>query len=158
MSRCAPPADDTLVYQSVHSTPPRRPSAGVSRYDTLPLTMLSRTPTDSSAISAGPISPQEVAAYTSSRWPWITSSVDSDDREKTALVAGKGSDTQEVTMKPWEGWRVVLLGSWFNVLLLLLPASWIIDFLSEKSRTIVFTFSILSMVPLVKLHDLQFES
>jgi hypothetical protein len=111
MSRCAPPADDTLVYQSVHSTPPRRPSAGVSRYDTLPLTMLSRTPTDSSAISAGPISPQEVAAHTSSRWPWTTSSVDSDDREKTALVAGKGNDTQEVTMKPWEGWRVVLLGS-----------------------------------------------
>ncbi|KAH9058383.1 Sodium/calcium exchanger protein-domain-containing protein [Lactarius vividus] len=56
-------------------------------------------------------------------------------------------------MKPWEGWRVVFFGSWLNILLLFLPASWIVESLSEESHSLVFAFCVLSMIPLVKLHD-----
>ncbi|KAF8486151.1 Sodium/calcium exchanger protein-domain-containing protein [Russula ochroleuca] len=72
-----------------------------------------------------------------------------------ALVTDeKQHELPKVSLKPWEGWRVVLLSSWFNLLLFFLPASWTVDSLSERSHTIVFTFCILSMIPLVKLHDL----
>ncbi|KAH8994882.1 Sodium/calcium exchanger protein-domain-containing protein [Lactarius akahatsu] len=54
-------------------------------------------------------------------------------------------------MKPWEGWRVVFFGSWLNILLLFLPASWIVESLSEESHSLVFAFCVLSMIPL--LHD-----
>ncbi|KAH9037868.1 Sodium/calcium exchanger protein-domain-containing protein [Lactarius pseudohatsudake] len=56
-------------------------------------------------------------------------------------------------MKPWEGWRVVFFGSWLNILLLFLPASWIVESLSEESHSLVFALCVLSMIPLVKLHD-----
>ncbi|KAH9031068.1 Sodium/calcium exchanger protein-domain-containing protein [Lactarius hengduanensis] len=54
-------------------------------------------------------------------------------------------------MKPWEGWRVVFFGSWLNILLLFLPASWIVESLSEESHSLVFALCVLSMIPL--LHD-----
>ncbi|KDQ53203.1 hypothetical protein JAAARDRAFT_210152 [Jaapia argillacea MUCL 33604] len=57
--------------------------------------------------------------------------------------------------KAWHtGWRVIVLGSWFNILLVLIPASWVLDITLDDSSAIVFIFCILSMIPLVKLHDL----
>lgn len=147
-------ADNTIFYQSVHSTPPRRPSAGVFRHDSLPLPTLSRTQSDYPAISPGPISHKEASSDRSFLWPWNKPAVDFDDREKVALVTDEKHELPTVSMKPWEGWRVVLFSSWFNLLLFLLPAAWTIDALSKKSHTIVFTFCILSMIPLVKLHGL----
>lgn len=89
----------------------------------------------------------------SSLWPWNNSVVEFDDREKMGLVTDERRDSPKASMKPWEGWRVVFLGSWLNVLLLFLPASWIIESLSEESYSLIFAFCILSMIPLVKLHD-----
>jgi len=112
MSRYAPPADDTLFYQSIHSTPPRRPSAGVSRHDSLPLPTLSGARTDSSAIISTDPSihkPEGIRRDTSFLWPWLKPAVDFDDRE--ALFTDDRRDSRKVSMKPWEGWRVVLLGS-----------------------------------------------
>ena len=112
MSHYAPPLDNTIFYQSIHSTPPRRPSAGVSRHDSLPLPTLSRSQTEFSSTSAGPsLSYQGVASDTSLLWPWHKPAVDFDDREKMALVTDERHDLPKVSMRPWEGWRVVLLGS-----------------------------------------------
>ncbi|KAH7925491.1 hypothetical protein BV22DRAFT_1064850 [Leucogyrophana mollusca] len=52
------------------------------------------------------------------------------------------------------GWKVIVLGSWLNVLLLLIPVSWTLSFVMKDSPMLVFIFCILSMIPLVKLHDL----
>ncbi|KAK7691087.1 hypothetical protein QCA50_006190 [Cerrena zonata] len=57
-------------------------------------------------------------------------------------------------MKPWHGWEHVVLGSWFNLLFLLIPASWILMLATDNTHSIVFAFCVLSMIPLVKLHDL----
>ncbi|KAJ7773311.1 Sodium/calcium exchanger protein-domain-containing protein [Mycena metata] len=51
------------------------------------------------------------------------------------------------------GWRLILLGSWLNILMIFLPISCILDITHPKSRGLVFIFSVLSLVPLVKFHD-----
>ena len=109
MSRYSTSADNTIFYQSIHSTPPRRPSAGVSRHDSLPLPTLSITQSELSTISPGPIS-QEMSGR-SFLWPWNKPAVDFDDREKMALVTDEKHELPKVFMKPWEGWRVVLFSS-----------------------------------------------
>lgn len=164
MSHYAQSADNTISYQYVHSTPPRRPSAGVSRCEPLPLPQppppLSRT--NQGTITDFSTSPLAVPTASTRRgfgsnmsflWPWNSPVVDFDDREKMALVTDERHNSPKVSMKPWQGWRVVFLGSWLNILLLFLPASWIVESLSEGSHTLVFTLCILSMIPLVKLHD-----
>lgn len=111
MSRYPTSADNTIFYQSIHSTPPRRPSAGVSRHDSLPLPTLSITQPEYPTISPGPSSRQEVST-SSFLWPWHKPAVDFDDREKMALVTDeKQHELPKVSMKPWEGWRVILFSS-----------------------------------------------
>ncbi|KAH7884327.1 Sodium/calcium exchanger protein-domain-containing protein [Phlebopus sp. FC_14] len=58
-------------------------------------------------------------------------------------------------MRMWEGWKVIVCCSWFNVLLILIPVSWVLSSVMGKHHKLVFTFSTLSMIPLVKLHDLS---
>jgi hypothetical protein len=112
MSRYPNSADNTIFYQSVHSTPPRRPSAGVFRHDSLPLPALSRTQSDYPAmISPGPSSQKEASSDRSFPWPWNKPAIDFDDREKVALVTDEKHELPKVFMKPWEGWRVVLFSS-----------------------------------------------
>ncbi|PFH53003.1 hypothetical protein AMATHDRAFT_1728 [Amanita thiersii Skay4041] len=52
------------------------------------------------------------------------------------------------------GWRTVVFGSWLNLLLVLLPISWALSITMKSSQGVVFAFCILSLVPLVKVHDL----
>jgi hypothetical protein len=111
MSHCPTSADSTIFYQSIHSTPPRRPSAGVYRHDSLPLPTLSRTQSDYPAISPGPGSHNEASNNRLFFWPWNKPAVDFDDREKVALVTEEKHELPKVSMKPWEGWRVVLFSS-----------------------------------------------
>ncbi|KAG1840728.1 Sodium/calcium exchanger protein-domain-containing protein [Suillus subalutaceus] len=76
--------------------------------------------------------------------------------EESGPPSGGG---KELVSKPtahiWQGWRIIVFGSWFNLLLLLIPVSWTLSFVLEKHHKLIFTFSILSMIPLVKLHDLS---
>ncbi|KAJ7274366.1 hypothetical protein B0H12DRAFT_394158 [Mycena haematopus] len=51
------------------------------------------------------------------------------------------------------GWRIVLMGSWLNILMIFIPISYIMGFTYPTSRGYVFIFSVLSLVPLVKFHD-----
>ena len=111
MSRYPTSADNTIFYQSVHSTPPRRPSAGVFRHDSLPLPTLSRTQSDYPAISPGPSSHTGASSDKSFFWPWNKPAVDFDDRERVALVTDEKHELPKLSMKPWEGWRVVLFSS-----------------------------------------------
>ncbi|KAJ7158732.1 Sodium/calcium exchanger protein-domain-containing protein [Mycena filopes] len=53
------------------------------------------------------------------------------------------------------GWRLLLMGSWLNILMIFLPLSCILDIAHPKSRGLVFIFSVLSLVPLVKFHDVS---
>ena len=115
MSHYARSDENTISYQYIHSTPPRRPSAGVSRCDppTLP-PPLSRTNTE---FSPSPITipinstRRGFGSNMSFLWPWNDPVVDFDDREKMALVTDERRVLPKVSMKPWEGWRVVFLGS-----------------------------------------------
>jgi hypothetical protein len=111
MSPNAPLADNALFYQSVHSTPPRRLSAGVSRRDSLTLTTLSRMQTESSTTTVCPSSYHASGAGgdASSSWQWHRPAIDFDDREK--LVTHERRSLAKVSMRFWEGWKVVLFGS-----------------------------------------------
>ncbi|TFK40399.1 Sodium/calcium exchanger protein-domain-containing protein [Crucibulum laeve] len=54
----------------------------------------------------------------------------------------------------FRGWQVILLGSWFNVLLLLLPISRIVSPTVADPHALVFSCCILALIPLVRIHDL----
>ncbi|KAF8558141.1 hypothetical protein OG21DRAFT_1433827 [Imleria badia] len=71
--------------------------------------------------------------------------VDSENVARNAMKPG---------MRMWEGWKVIICCSWLNVLLLLMPVSWILTSVMGRHHKMVFIFCILSMIPLVKLHDL----
>ncbi|EGN98612.1 hypothetical protein SERLA73DRAFT_73232 [Serpula lacrymans var. lacrymans S7.3] len=68
-------------------------------------------------------------------------------------ISERGQSAADVT-SIWHGWRLIVFGSWLNVLLFLIPVSWIIGLDLDESHTLVFILSVLSMIPLVKLHDL----
>ncbi|KAF8149896.1 Sodium/calcium exchanger protein-domain-containing protein [Crassisporium funariophilum] len=53
-----------------------------------------------------------------------------------------------------KGWRVILLGSWLNVLLVLIPVSWTLTVVMKESYGLTFGLCILALIPLVRLHDL----
>ena len=113
MSHYAQSEENTISYQYTHSTPPRRPSAGVSRYDSVPLPApLPRTDFSPSPLTI-PIGStrRRFGSNMSFFWRWNNSVVEFDDREKMALVTDEGHDSPKASMKPWEGWRVVFLGS-----------------------------------------------
>lgn len=54
----------------------------------------------------------------------------------------------------FQGWKVILLGSWLNIFLVMLPISWTVSFVMEKAYGLMFVLSLLALIPLVKLHDL----
>ncbi|KAF5327153.1 hypothetical protein D9619_004894 [Psilocybe cf. subviscida] len=68
----------------------------------------------------------------------------------------KSSATQPRTrlQSMFLGWRVVV-GSWFNVLLVLIPLAWTTTWTLKSSHSLTFTFCILAMIPLVRLHELS---
>lgn len=70
-------------------------------------------------------------------------------REKGATPSTGGAWTGHL-----QGWRVILFGSWLNVLLFLIPVSWTLNIMEEKIHSLIFAFCILALVPLVRLHDL----
>ncbi|KAJ7364069.1 hypothetical protein DFH08DRAFT_265638 [Mycena albidolilacea] len=51
------------------------------------------------------------------------------------------------------GWRIVLMGSWLNILMIFIPISYIVGFIYPGSGHLIFIFSVLSLIPLVKFHD-----
>ncbi|KAJ7170711.1 Sodium/calcium exchanger protein-domain-containing protein [Mycena crocata] len=51
------------------------------------------------------------------------------------------------------GWRLILMGSWLNILMIFIPISCIMNITHPESRDLIFIFSLLSLIPLVKFHD-----
>ncbi|KAG9224667.1 hypothetical protein CCMSSC00406_0002182 [Pleurotus cornucopiae] len=56
--------------------------------------------------------------------------------------------------KHFLGWKLLVLGSWLNVLLFLLPVAWVIGWAVPEWASVVFACCILGLIPLVKLHEL----
>lgn len=60
---------------------------------------------------------------------------------------------------PWHhGWKTALFGTYFNIFLLLIPASIALHSSVREADSIVFLFCILSLIPLIRLHDLATAS
>ncbi|KAJ3850339.1 hypothetical protein EV368DRAFT_75208 [Lentinula lateritia] len=53
----------------------------------------------------------------------------------------------------FKGWRLLLFGSWFNVLLCLIPVACIFNITMTEYHGLVFMFCLLSLLPLVKIHE-----
>ncbi|KAJ3900016.1 hypothetical protein F5879DRAFT_993246 [Lentinula edodes] len=53
----------------------------------------------------------------------------------------------------FKGWRLLLFGSWFNVLLCLIPVACIFSITMTEYHGLVFMFCLLSLLPLVKIHE-----
>ncbi|KAF8806980.1 hypothetical protein BYT27DRAFT_7190690 [Phlegmacium glaucopus] len=54
----------------------------------------------------------------------------------------------------FHGWRVVVV-SWLNVLLVLIPLSWAMTLSMKNTHSLTFIFCVLALIPLVRLHDLS---
>ncbi|TFK50122.1 hypothetical protein OE88DRAFT_1736398 [Heliocybe sulcata] len=74
--------------------------------------------------------------------------------EKGGAAQVKSRPARRPAKHPWDGWKVIILDSWLNLLLFLIPVSWILEFTLLGSSALIFIFCVLSMIPLVKLHDL----
>ncbi|KAI0049769.1 hypothetical protein FA95DRAFT_1556468 [Auriscalpium vulgare] len=88
-------------------------------------------------------------------WPW-TRPGENEQRqaEEASLVHKDSRKPTKPAVPALHGWRIVLL-SWFNILLVFLPASWILDSLLQNSHRLTFASCTLAMMPLVRLHDLS---
>ena len=72
-------------------------------------------------------------------------------RNSTFRSFGIGKDTSNLRPPPLgECMMNILKYSWLNVLLLLIPVAWAMEF-SHKSDTLIFVFSFLSILPLAAL-------
>ncbi|KAH6909098.1 Sodium/calcium exchanger protein-domain-containing protein [Coprinopsis sp. MPI-PUGE-AT-0042] len=80
----------------------------------------------------------------------------SESREQ--LVSNAGADRPAQAAGSWarhfQGWKLILFGSWLNILLFMIPAAWAAQVLFEEVHGLAFAFCILGLIPLVKLHDL----
>ncbi|KAH8099931.1 Sodium/calcium exchanger protein-domain-containing protein [Cristinia sonorae] len=79
---------------------------------------------------------------------------DSEKNASASPIKGAEGGEKKPKMRACQGWQLVFLGSWLNVLIILIPASWALQIATEESHTLIFIFCVLSMIPLVKLHDL----
>ncbi|ESK94695.1 sodium calcium [Moniliophthora roreri MCA 2997] len=53
----------------------------------------------------------------------------------------------------FQGWQMIILGSWLNLLFIAVPAAWTIAITMEEYHGLVFIFCILALIPLVKIHE-----
>ncbi|KAG1743446.1 hypothetical protein EDB19DRAFT_1827345 [Suillus lakei] len=160
MSSEPSPGSTTLDILRAYSYPPSPSSPDATSVNRPPDINLSVQPPDSrlSSISYSPTSilftadknlklgPSET---NESPFRWNLPSPE-EPEESGPPGDGKGQGS-EPTAHIWQGWRVVVFGSWFNVLLLLIPVSWTLSFVLEKHHKVIFIFSTMSMIPLVKL-------
>ncbi|KAL0061949.1 hypothetical protein AAF712_011233 [Marasmius tenuissimus] len=56
----------------------------------------------------------------------------------------------------WKGWRVLLLGSWLNVLLVFVPVAWIFSIQFKHLQGFVFIFNTVALIPLIKASNSNF--
>ncbi|KAF7799782.1 hypothetical protein EIP86_011024 [Pleurotus ostreatoroseus] len=74
------------------------------------------------------------------------------DTEKNSLGA---SQSRPPNTHWLQGWKVIFLGSWLNILILLIPATWVLRLATPQSHTLIFCSCLLAMIPLVKIIALR---
>ncbi|THH33196.1 hypothetical protein EUX98_g983 [Antrodiella citrinella] len=128
---------------------------------------LARIPTNASALSysstsdlvphPGAHKDSEQPGIFAKLFPWGRRTSKVSDSEKNDPGPGdpeKGGADKKPKMRTCQGWQLIVLGSWLNVLIILIPASWVLQIATSNSHTLIFIFCVLAMIPLVKLHDL----
>ncbi|KZT73698.1 hypothetical protein DAEQUDRAFT_424911 [Daedalea quercina L-15889] len=132
----------------------------------IPLPVLTRTTTQASACSAASFSSttdllphhsnhsQKRTSLRDRITSWCGRPKQSADSNESNRGAPQAAPVKKDRLKAWHGWKYVLFGSWLNVFLLLLPVSWILKLATVGTDTLIFTACMLSMIPLVKLHDI----
>ncbi|RXW21273.1 hypothetical protein EST38_g4586 [Candolleomyces aberdarensis] len=82
----------------------------------------------------------------------------SDSRDRITIVENTPKRQVLKGSQDWrrhlEGWKLVLLDSWLNLLLLMIPIAWTIRLVMEEAYGLIFSSCILALIPLVRLHDL----
>ncbi|KZT07576.1 uncharacterized protein LAESUDRAFT_724523 [Laetiporus sulphureus 93-53] len=136
-----------------------------------PLPIMDRSPSQLSAVSSAEShssTTELVSKHKDKQWKrmslgekflsWASRAENAPDPEANELdlptEETNGCDVKKKRLKMWHGWRIIVLGSWMNVLLLLIPVTWLLKLATANSDTLVFTASMLGMIPLVRLHDL----
>ncbi|KAF8134910.1 hypothetical protein EV363DRAFT_844327 [Boletus edulis] len=163
------PESATLVVLQAYDDPGSSGTAGHAQLDTedtSPLDSPNRSDFRLSAISCSS-TVNLVQPHTDSRPHYRGEFKESPFRWNYPSLSDLPMDPQEVVsknvtsngekpaMRMWEGWKLIICCSWLNVLLLLIPVSWVLSSVLGRHHKLVFTFCILSMIPLVKLHDLS---
>ncbi|KAL1682889.1 Sodium/calcium exchanger protein-domain-containing protein [Schizophyllum commune] len=76
-------------------------------------------------------------------------------REAPGAAADRRYRTWTETFhEAFSGWRLLVLGSWLNLLLFIVPIAWTVSVLLPESHALIFATSIFALIPLVRLHDL----
>ncbi|KAF8442497.1 hypothetical protein L210DRAFT_3644588 [Boletus edulis BED1] len=179
------PESATLVVLQAYDDPGSSGTAGHAQLDTedtSPLDSPNRSDSRLSAISCSstvnlvqPHSdsrPHYRGEFKESPFRWNYPSLSDLPMDPQEVVSKNvTSNGEKPAMRMWEGWKLIICCSWLNVLLLLIPVSWVLSSVLGRHHKLVFTcgvtflhmnFSssratvcILSMIPLVKLHDLS---
>ncbi|OCH86071.1 hypothetical protein OBBRIDRAFT_783856 [Obba rivulosa] len=150
------------------SPPPDRERRYPEQLSAIPFPVMTRTTSQSSATSYN--STSELVPHTGAKsgtrrfservfsWNWPGAGRLSPGDNDPGLPPGQDKGGGKPKMKPvraWEGWRLILFDSWLNVLVLLIPATWVLKLATTDSHTLVFSACAFAMIPLVKLHDLS---
>ncbi|KAK2460332.1 hypothetical protein APHAL10511_007721 [Amanita phalloides] len=133
-----------------HRSPSPNPAQSTFRFNTRPPvaerpdTRLSQVTSDSSMnLIQRDVSPESHSDWPEYYWTADSPSQASANQKRTAVG------------NFFYGWRLVLFGSWVNILLALLPIAWVVSLTMKNYHDLVFAFCILALIPLVKLHDLS---
>ncbi|TFK20284.1 hypothetical protein FA15DRAFT_759474 [Coprinopsis marcescibilis] len=77
----------------------------------------------------------------------------SESQEK--LVGVEALSSRQKWSRHFVGWKIIVFGSWLNILLITIPTAWATKLIFVEAHTLTFSLCILAMIPLVRLHDLS---
>ncbi|KJA22921.1 hypothetical protein HYPSUDRAFT_66669 [Hypholoma sublateritium FD-334 SS-4] len=135
---------------SAHSLPP----ISSSWFDTgLPRPPRILDPTSSTTSLESTVNLLGQGDFTQSSSPGYLPSFHPSTSQQNVTLA-RSSNIRKYTKAAFHGWKIAM-GSWLNVLLVLIPISWAMTLTLKTSHGLTFAFCILALIPLVRLHDLS---
>ncbi|KAI0091210.1 Sodium/calcium exchanger protein-domain-containing protein [Irpex rosettiformis] len=96
-------------------------------------------------------SKKQTSFFSFSCWRRKQRTLDSEKNDTANPTQSEGDNPRSCDLMM--GWKLIFFGSWLNVLILLVPVTWILRLVIPESPTIIFAACLLAMIPLVRLHD-----